>query len=59
MLSGMIVSLLSGKVQTRKEKIDLLIKHNKLYFSKDDPIISDSKYDELKKNVLLIEKKFP
>ena len=42
-----------------KEKINLLIKHNKLYFSKDNPVISDAKYDELKKNVLELEKKFP
>ena len=42
-----------------KEKINILIKHNKLYFSKDNPNISDAEYDELKKDVVELEKKFP
>ena len=29
-----------------KKKINLLKKHNKLYFSSDNPIISDSEYDK-------------
>ena len=41
------------------KKIGILIKHNKLYFSKDNPIISDAEYDELKKDVIKLEKKFP
>ena len=35
-----------------RKKIGILIKHNKLYFSKDNPIISDAEYDELKKDVI-------
>ena len=40
-----------------KKKINLLKKHNKLYFTKDRPSISDSEYDQLKKEILELEKK--
>ena len=40
-----------------EEKINLLKKHNKLYFSKDQPTISDAKYDDLKKEIFDLEKK--
>jgi len=40
-----------------KKKVNLLKKHNKLYFSKDRPSISDSEYDQLKKEILDLEKK--
>ena len=40
-----------------KQKISLLKKHNKLYFSKDNPEISDAEYDQIKKEVLDLEKK--
>jgi len=40
-----------------KKKINLLKKHNKLYFSSDNPIISDSEYDKLKKEISNLEKK--
>ena len=33
-----------------------LEKHNKLYFDKSSPIISDSDYDKLKKKIIDIEK---
>ncbi len=42
-----------------KKQVNNLVKHNKLYFSKDKPKISDSKYDDLKKKILELEKKFP
>ena len=42
-----------------KEKIEELLKHNKFYFEKSSPKISDKKYDELKKEILDLEKKFP
>ena len=35
-----------------KEKIRLLKKHNKLYFNKDNPEISDAEYDSLKKEIV-------
>ncbi len=40
-----------------KKKINLLKKHNKLYFSNDNPIISDSEYDSLKQEIISLEKK--
>ncbi len=39
-----------------KKKISLLKKHNKLYFNNDSPLISDSKYDSLKKEIINLEK---
>ena len=41
------------------EKIKLLNKHNKLYFDQNSPIISDSEYDELKKDIFNLEKENP
>ena len=41
-----------------KQKINELIKHNKLYFDKSSPIISDKEYDEIKKEILHLEKKY-
>jgi len=40
-----------------KKKISLLKKHNKLYFNKDNPKITDSEYDDLKKEIIELEKK--
>ena len=42
-----------------KVKIKSLKKHNKLYFTDDNPKISDSDYDNLKKETLELESKFP
>ena len=39
------------------EKIQKLIKFNKAYFEKDSPIVTDEKFDELKKELLDIVKK--
>ena len=39
-----------------KEKIRLLKTHNKLYFNKDNPEISDAEYDSLKKEIVYLEK---
>ncbi len=44
-------------ITSYKRKIDLLKKHNKLYFSKDNPIISDGEYDDLKKTIIDLENK--
>ena len=38
------------------KKKKLLEKYNKFYYDKDSPIINDYKYDDLKKNILEIEK---
>ncbi len=40
-----------------KKKVNLLKKHNKLYFSSDRPSISDFEYDQLKKEIINLEKK--
>ena len=39
-----------------KDKIKAIKKHNKHYYSKDHPIITDAKYDDIKKQVLNLEK---
>ena len=41
-----------------KKKIRLLIKYNKNYFDKNNPIVSDSDYDNLKNEILLLEKNY-
>jgi DNA ligase (NAD+) len=41
-----------------KEKIKFINKFNKFYYDKSDPIISDQKYDTLKNEILLLEKKY-
>ncbi len=44
-------------IDTYKKKINLLKKHNNLYFNNDNPLISDSDYDSLKKEIINLEKK--
>ncbi len=39
-----------------RKKINLLKKHNKSYFDNDNPTISDSEYDSLKKEIFNLEK---
>ena len=41
-----------------KKKIDEINQHNKLYFEKSSPKISDSQYDKIKKEILDLEKKY-
>ena len=41
-----------------KNKLKLLEKYNKHYYQNQNPIISDREYDELKTNVLELEKRF-
>jgi len=45
-------------ISVYKKKIDVIKKHNKFYFSKDDPKILDAEYDLLKKEVFDLEKKY-
>ena len=40
-----------------KKKVSILKKHNKLYYGYDKPEITDNDYDELKKDLLILEKK--
>ena len=42
-----------------QKKIQSLIKLNKAYFQKDNPIIADSEYDELKKELSSYIEKYP
>ena len=46
-------------VKVYKEKIKKYINFSKAYFEKDDPKISDEKFDFLKKELLELEKKYP
>ncbi len=41
-----------------KKKINKLIKFNKNYYELNNPIVDDSDYDELKKDILNLEKKY-
>ena len=40
------------------EKINELKRHNKLYYEKSSPIITDKKYDILKKEIISFENQF-
>jgi len=40
-------------------KVKLINKYNKLYYDKSNPAVSDQEYDQLKKEILRIEKKYP
>ncbi len=49
----------SKKIEnTYLKKIKLLTRFNKNYFDKAKPIVSDFEYDQLKKEILLLEKKY-
>ena len=39
-------------------KIKQLIKHNRSYYLNNNPTIIDKEYDELKKNIIVLEKKY-
>ena len=41
-----------------KKKLNDIKKHNKLYFSEDNPEITDSEYDIIKKEISLLKKKY-
>ena len=41
------------------DKIKEIKLHNKLYFDKNNPKISDEKYDQLKKDIIKLETKYP
>ena len=41
------------------DKIDKLIKYNRAYFEKDNPIVTDEKFDKLKKELLEMARKNP
>ena len=39
-----------------KKKLEILKKHNHYYYNKDNPKISDQEYDELKKELIILER---
>ena len=41
-----------------KKKLDLLDKYNKLYYQNQEPLVSDRDYDNLKFEILELEKKY-
>tara|TARA_B100000963_G_scaffold361582_1_gene397869 strand:- start:8360 stop:10393 length:2034 start_codon:yes stop_codon:yes gene_type:complete len=43
-------------IKLYREKIKLLKKHNKSYFHDDNPVVTDKKYDDLKKEIIELEK---
>ena len=45
-------------IKNFRSKIGELKDHNKFYFNDDNPKISDAKYDELKKDIFELEKKY-
>ena len=40
------------------KKINKINEHNKLYYEKSSPIISDAEYDKLKQQITELEKKY-
>ena len=40
------------------KKIKLINKYNKYYFNKNESIVTDKDYDQLKKDIFLLEEKF-
>ena len=45
-------------IEKYKKKIESLKKHNNFYYIKDKPKISDSDYDNLKKEIIILEKNY-
>ena len=45
-------------IKSYKSKIDLIRKYNQSYFEKNKPIVSDKKYDDLKRDILEQEFKY-
>ena len=41
-----------------QKKIEKILKYNENYYDKNNPLISDNEYDELKKEILELEKKY-
>ena len=51
-----------SKVFIKKDylnKVRLLNKYNKFYYDISSPAVNDQEYDQLKKDILKIEKKYP
>ena len=46
-------------ISTHNSKLNEFKKHNNYYYNKDSPRITDSEYDNLKKEIFELEKKYP
>ena len=49
-------------ISTKKNylnKIKLIKKYNKYYYDKNNPNVNDEEYDQLKREIIDIEKKYP
>ena len=42
-----------------KQKVGKLLRFNKAYFEKDSPVVSDIQFDELKKELIDLSKRYP
>ena len=40
------------------EKIKYLVKLNKYYYDSSEPLVNDSEYDQIKEEILSLEKKY-
>ena len=50
-----------NKKQINKEylsKVKLINNLNKFYYDKNKPLVSDKEYDDIKKDILILEKKY-
>ena len=45
-------------IKNYKKKLNILKKHNKYYFVEDNPKISDSEYDKIKKEIFTLRREF-
>ena len=45
-------------IKEYKKKIKLITKYNKFYYDKNSPIISDSEYDNIRKDIVSLEAKY-
>ena len=45
-------------IKKYKKKIQLISKYNKFYYDKNSPIISDSEYDNIRKDIVSLEAKY-
>ena len=48
----------SKKIEEYRKKLEILKKYKHYYFNEDNPKITDSEYDSLKKEILTLEKNF-
>ncbi len=51
--------MIKEKIERKyKQKLERLVNHNRLYYDKSKPIITDNEYDNLKKEIIDLENKY-